>query len=266
MKFSVDTLKNILVGSGFVSEEEFDNALKNASELGKDLKDVLIFRGLIDEKTLSELISKYLNVSYADIKKKVIPDEILNLIPEKMARTYRMVPFGKDKEKLQVAFENPEDFEALEFAKRQTGMQISAYYVSKDDINKVLGQYKRNIKEDFDKVIAENVKKASVDEDLAKAAEKIPIIKILDTILNYAVAERGSDVHIETQADEVIVRYRIDGMLRDIVKLPRGIEAALVARIKILSNLKIDEHRVPQDGRYKFLIDQEVIALRDLTF
>jgi type IV pilus assembly protein PilB len=262
MKFSEDTLKKILVGSGFIPEEEFNIALKNSYDLGKDLKDILIFRGLINEKTLSELISKHLNVNHANIKRKVISDEVLKLIPEKMARNYRMVPFGKEKDKLQIAFENPEDFEALEFAKRQTGLQVVVYYASKEDINKALGQYKRNIKADFDKVIAENVKKASVEENLEKAAEKLPIIKILDTLLNYAVAERASDIHIETQSDEVIVRYRIDGALRDIVKLPRGIETALVARIKILSNLKIDEHRTPQDGRHKFAIDEEIIALR----
>jgi len=262
MKFSEDTLKQILVGSGFIPEEEFNVAQKNASDLGKDLKDILIFRGLINEKTLSELISKHLSVEHANIKRKTIPDEVLKLIPEKMARNYRMVPFGKEKNRLQIAFENPEDFEALEFAKRQTGLQVIAYYASKEDINKALGQYKRNIKADFDKVIAENVKKASVEKNLEKAAEKLPIIKIFDTLLNYAVAERASDIHIETQQDEVIVRYRIDGALRDIVKLPRGIETALVARIKILSNLKIDEHRIPQDGRHKFTIGEEVIALR----
>jgi type IV pilus assembly protein PilB len=262
MKFSEETLKQILVGSGFIPESEYNAALKNASDLGKDIKDVLIFRGLINEKTLGELISKHLKVEYANIKRKIVPDEVLALIPEKMARTYRMVPFAKEKNHLKVAFEYPEDFEAQEFAKRQTGMQIDVYYSGKEDINKALGQYKRNIKTDFDKVIAENVKKASVEENLEKAAEKLPIIKILDTFLNYAVAERASDIHIETQSEEVVVRFRIDGALRDIVKLPRGIEAALIARIKILSSLKIDEHRIPQDGRHKFSIDEEIIALR----
>ena len=84
----------------------------------------------------------------------------------------------------------------------------------------------------------------------------------MDTIFGYAIAERASDIHIETQSEDVIVRFRIDGVLRDIIKLPKGIEDALVARVKILSNLKIDEHRVPQDGRYKFTIDEEVVALR----
>src|SRR3989338_1912795 len=161
--------------------------------------------------------------------------------------------------------ENPEDFEAMEFAKRHTGLEIESYYSTRDDIVKALGQYKKGIKEDFEKIIAENIKRVapgSDEEDLAKAAEKVPIVKIFDTILGYAISERSSDIHIEVQEGEVVVRFRIDGVLRDIVKFPRGIETALTARIKILSNLKIDEHRIPQDGRYKFLLDDDVVSLR----
>lgn len=262
MKLQFETLKKILVSNGFVSEKDFNAAEKSARELSKDLTDVLIFRGFISEDALSKLISKYLNINYADIKRRTISKEILDLIPEKMARVYRMVPFEKEGEKLKLAMSNPEDFEALEFAKRQTGFTIIPYYASNDDISRAIGQYKRNIKEEFDKEIIKNVQRAKLDDDLEKAAEKLPIIKILDTILEQAVTERASDVHIETLGEEVVVRYRVDGMLRDIIKLPRGIEAAIVARIKILSNLKIDEHRVPQDGRHKFSIDEDVISLR----
>jgi type IV pilus assembly protein PilB len=262
MKIPTETLKKILVESGFVSNEDFDKAQKHAAELDRDVKDVLIFRGLINEDALSKLISKHLNINYADIKRLSIPMDILSMIPEKMARIYRMVPIGKEKDALKVAMSDPNDFEALEFAKRQTGMQIIPYYASSSDVSSALGQYKKNIKAEFDKVIVENVKKATLENDLEKAAEKLPVIKILDSILEHAVAEKASDVHIESQSDEVVVRFRIDGVLRDIIKLPRGIEGAIVARIKILSGLQIDEHRIPQDGRYKFTIDESVIALR----
>ena len=141
-------------------------------------------------------------------------------------------------------------------------MNVLPYYASSADIKKALGQYKKNIRAAFDKAIEENIKQATPESDPAKAAEKLPIIKVLDTIFEYAVAERASDIHIETQQVEVVVRFRIDGSLRDIVKLPRGIETALVARIKILSNLRIDEHRIPQDGRHKFNVDDDVISLR----
>src|SRR3990172_5910411 len=262
MKLPIETLKKIIVGSGFVQEKDFDDAAKTAIELDKEITDVLIFRGLINEETIAKLTSEHFGVSYTDIARINIPQEILSLIPEKMARVYRIVPFEKDGGKLKLAMEDPENFEALEFAKRHTGLEVIPYYSDKESIIRALGQYKKGIKEDFQKIISENLKKATKEEDLAKAAEEVPIVRILDSILSYAISEKASDVHIETQEDEVIVRFRIDGILRDIVKLSRGVEAALVARIKILSNLKIDEHRVPQDGRHKFSMEDQIVSLR----
>jgi type IV pilus assembly protein PilB len=264
MVLSTDDLKKILVGSGFIPEKDFDSANKTATELGRDLIDILIFRGLINEETVGKLVSDHYGVPYVNIKRLQIDSKVLSLIPEKLARTYRAIPVNLKDETLQVAMENPEDFEALEFLKRQTGLTIEPLYATKEDIGKALGQYKKGIKEDFDKIINENLKKTSAGdkEDLAKAAEQISIVKILESIISYAISERASDIHIEVQAEEVIVRYRIDGGLRDIISLPRGVEQALIARIKILSNLKIDEHRIPQDGRYKFNVNGEMISLR----
>ena len=257
-----EKLKEILVGSKFIDEKDFDDAVTSAADVGKSTEDILIFRGLISEDALAKLVSESTKVPYVNIGRQIISDEVLALVPEKMARSYKMVPFAKEGGKLFLAMENPDDFEALEFAKRHSRLKIVPHYASSADIRRSLGQYKRNIRLDFDKIIAENVKKAAPGDNPVRAAEELPIIKVLDTIFMYAVAERASDIHIETQEDEVVVRLRIDGVLRDILKLPRGIEDALVARIKILSNLKIDEHRIPQDGRHKFNIDDEVIALR----
>ena len=240
MNLSPEILKKIIVGSGFVPEKDFDAASKTASELQKDTIDVLIFRGLINEETVAKLISEHFGVSYVDVTRLNIDEQILFLIPEKMARLYRIIPFAIDGKKLKLAMEDPENFEALEFAKRHTGFEILPHYTSKEDMAKALGQYKKGLSADFQKTIDENLKKATKEEDLAKAAEEVPIVKILDSILSYAISEKASDIHIETQLDEVVVRFRVDGVLRDIVKLNRGIEDALVARIKILSNLKID--------------------------
>jgi type IV pilus assembly protein PilB len=266
MQISPDILKKIIVGSGFVTEAEFEDAAKTASELNKDTTDVLIFRGLINEDTVGKLISEHYGVPFANIRRLNVDPVILELIPEKMARVYRIFPFAKEGNRLKLAMENPEDFEAIEFAKRHTRLTIEPYYAVKEDLYRTLGQYKKGIKTEFEKIIEENLKKAGPEpekeEDLAKAAEKVPIVKILDTILGYAVTERASDVHIEVQEKEVFVRFRIDGVLRDITKFPRDVEPALVARIKILSNLKIDEHRIPQDGRHKFMNDNQFISLR----
>ena len=262
MKVSNESLKKILVGEGYLTEHDFTDAEQAAKDLGRKLEDILIFRGFVNEENLSKLFAEHLKVKFVSVGRMIIPPEVLKLIPEKLARNYRMVPFEAKDGMLSVAMEDPGDFEAFEYAKRQTRMQVVPHYASASDIRKALGQYKKNIRDEFDQVIAENIKKATPEGDPLKAAEDLPIIKVLDTILIYAVSERASDVHIEVQEKDVIIRFRVDGILRDIARLPRGIEVAIVARIKILSNLKIDEHRVPQDGRYKINADEEVIALR----
>jgi len=262
MKLDNNALKTIIVGSGKVKEPDFDSAAQSAEELGKDVRDVLVFRGLVRQDEISQLIAGHYNVPYISLKHYKIPEEIINTIPERLAKTYRIVPFEKNSVNMKVAMEDPGNVEGIEFAKRHSGLNVIVHYGSHEDIAEALNQYKRNIREDFDKVIAENLTKAKLEGDLLAAAEKLPVIKILDTIFEYAIAERASDIHIEVQDKEVIVRFRVDGILQDIVKLPRGVEEALTARIKILSNLKLDERRIPQDGRYKFDMSGDIVSLR----
>src|SRR3989344_731762 len=262
MNVSAETLKQIMTGPGQIPVADYDAAAQAAEELGKRIDDILIFRGLATQEAIGRLVAEYYKVPFVDVAHLPTPDEALPQIPEKMARHYRIAPLQKEGGSLRVAMEDPSNVEAIEFAKRHTGLEIVPLFADREGLKKALNYYKRNIKEDFDKVIADNVKKASLEGNLLQAAERLPVIKVLDTILEYAVAERASDIHIETEEENVIVRFRVDGILKDIIKLPRGIEEALVARINILSNLKLDERRIPQDGRYKFDIDADVVSLR----
>lgn len=262
MKLDLNALRQIIIGSGKVSEADFDAAAKTSEELGRDVRDVLVFRGLIREEEITKLIAAYYNVPSVALKHFKIPEEVINTLPERLARNYRMVPFAKDLNSIKVAMEEPGNMEGIEFAKRHSGLNVIPHYANHEDITTALNQYKRNISDDFDKVISESLQQTKLEGDLMQAAEKLPVIKILDTIFEYAIAERASDIHIEVQDKEVVVRFRIDGVLQDIVKLPRGIEEALIARIKILSNLKLDERRIPQDGRYKFDLSGDIVSLR----
>jgi len=258
-----DVLKQILVGSGYVTESQFDAAAKSAEDVGKSLTDMLIFRGLVTEEVLGRLIAEYYQVPFAPLKKTAIPQEILALIPEQTATSFQMVPFAKAENQLYVALVNPHDIEAIEFAKRSSGLNIVPHYTSATQLTKALGQYKRNIKDEFKILIEQHLAetKQAKTKDEQKAAE-LPVTKILDTLLEYASAEGASDIHVEALENEVIVRFRVDGILRDIIHLPKPIHPALIARVKILSSLKIDEHRIPQDGRFKFKINDTYIALR----
>ncbi|MBI4065302.1 Flp pilus assembly complex ATPase component TadA [Candidatus Gottesmanbacteria bacterium] len=258
-----ETLREIIIKSGFIKQEDFDGAVKSARELGKNLTDILIYRGLISEDVLGQLVAEYYKVPYISLSKKVITVDLLRLIPEEAATTFRILPFSKTEDTVSLAMENPLDLEAREFVKRKTGMKIDIYYVTAPDFTAALGQYKKNIQDAFTKIIEENVEKSiGKSGDAVTLGADIPVIKILDTILEYAVAERASDIHFEIMEDSYLIRFRIDGVLRDILSLPIAIHPAIVARIKILSLLKIDEHRIPQDGRFKFKIKENYIALR----
>ncbi len=256
------TLSAIVVGSGFVSQSDFNIALKASSELGKSIPDVLISRGILSEDAFGQIIGEHFGVPYIKLAHKSIPQEVLSIIPEEAATTFRIIPFAIVSNELHLAMEDPGDLEAREFVRRRTGMLVKTFYAAGADIAKAVGQYKRNIGDVFTKIIHENVQKTATGADATTQASDIPIIKILDTILEFAVAENTSDIHMEALEDTFIVRFRVDGMLKDIFNLPIAVHPAIIARIKILSMLKLDEHRIPQDGRFKFKIKERYIALR----
>lgn len=258
-------LYQILKKSKYVDLAALDEAYQSAKELERSLSDMLLFKGLISEEALGKLIAENLQVPYISLKNRLIPDQILDFVPEKLARHYRMIPFEKTDKGLSLAMEDPANFEAQEVVKRRLNLPVVVYYTSKAGLLQALSQYKRNIKQKFETIIAENVKRAGRVKDgegLSQVSQDLPVVKILDALLEYAAAENASDMHLETLSDSFLARLRIDGILYDILSLPKEIQPAVVARIKVLANLKIDEHRIPQDGRFKFQIDESLIALR----
>lgn len=258
-----ETLQQILSNAGFIAPSDFASAVKTAEDLNKPITDILVFRGLISEDALGKLISEYYKAPYVNLSTKVIPLEVLELVPEQAALSFHLIPFKVENDLLHVGMEDPQDIEAIEFVKRRTNKQIVTHYLTPADFAKTVGQYKRNIKTIFSSIIEENLKKTKIDVNhLEESASDLPVIKILDTILEYGVAEGASDIHLNMLEDNLMVRFRVDGMLKDIAALPSAIHPAVVARIKILSSLKIDEHRIPQDGRFKFKVYEDFISLR----
>lgn len=264
MRLPDKTIREIVEKSGFVDKSKLAEVEKSARELNKPLTEALVFKGLLSEEVLGQLIAEHFKVPHASLKKKKISEKLLALVPETTARIFRVVPVELKKNVLKLGMEDPRNLEAIEFVKRKTGYEVEPCYISPEALNKILGQYKQNIKQEFDKIIAENAKKTKVGKtaDVEKAASDIPVVKALDTLLDYAIAEGTSDLHLELEEEETIVRFRVDGLLRDVLTLPKDLHAALIARIKILAGLKIDEHRIPQDGRFKFESDKEYISLR----
>ena len=262
-----EKLYQLLQESGYIKKDALDEAYVSSQELKKPFSDVLVFHGLISENMLGQLIADKLKLPYIALRSRTITDKVLTLVPENLARRYRIMPIAATDTEISIAMEDPDNFEAIEAIRRRTGRNVKPVYATKGDIARALDQYKRNFKEKFEQIIVENAKKATTlkeqtIEKLLKIAQDLPVVKIFDALLEYAVAENASDVHIETASDNLLIRLRIDGILLDTLNLPKTIQPAIVARIKVLSNLKIDEHRVPQDGRFRFQIDENLVALR----
>ncbi|HDH99070.1 MAG TPA: type II/IV secretion system protein, partial [bacterium] len=202
-------------------------------------------------------------IPFVNLEKEIIDPNILKIIPEPIAKSHNIVSFRKKGNNLEVAMLDPEDLKTIEFIrKKEPNLRILPRLTTPASIKNVLRQYAQSLESEFGSIIkseAKNVKtikekekeKGEKGENLKEAAEKLPIIKIVDTLLKHAILQRASDIHIEPMEKEVLVRYRIDGVLHDAMTLPKIVSPGIVARIKVLSNLKLDEHRLPQDGRFK---------------
>lgn len=264
MTLPPDILKSLLLNTGLLSEKDFESALQEAQRTEKDVVDVLIARNYLTRDYYAELLAQYFKVPRVKLVGVKIPREILNLIPEEIARTRNAVAFEKSDNTLKVALLDPANLETLEFLEKYTGYFVKPYLALEEDLQSVFAQYGQVVSSDFQKTIQESIQ-ASLKlkgEEAEKAATEFPIVSLTDNLISYAASLRSTDIHIEPLADEVLVRFRIDGVLREIVRLAKEIHPALVARIKILANLQIDEHSKPQDGRFKYKYADSIFDIR----
>lgn len=269
MRISDTTVERILKQAGQFSASQLKAAREQAETEKKRLQEVVIETELISEADLTKLYADEIDVPYTDLVPSELLKEILKIIPEKVARQHEAVAFDvADDGVVQVAMEDPDDIQAINFLHKQLGRPIHVYLASTSAIQAAIELYgdNTNVNTELAKVIAIEDKEVTPEEvDEQDVAEDSPIAQTVNLIIDYGVKSHASDVHIEPRENNVIVRYRIDGVLHEANKLPRKVLGALVSRIKILANLKIDEHRAPQDGRFKISINDHVYALRVST-
>ena len=246
-----------------IPEEDLLAAQKTATHLNVALQDVLIGRRLISKDKLGELIGKHLGMGYANLKDAIIPKEILGLIKEELAQERRVVPIGKDGFIVHLAMMDPTNLETINFIRKITGLNVIPFFAFESDIKFGLHQYKSSLTENFQQLIEQVAKQRPGSATPKELAEDVSIISAVGRMLEFAVIAEASYIHIEALSDSVLVRYRIDGVLHDMITLPKSLHPAIVARFKILSSLKLDETRLPQDGRLKFESDEgDVVSLR----
>jgi len=252
-------LKQLLKKNKILNDKELEELNKAAQEKGSSLEEYLIERRIISEELLYRTLANDLKLPFVDLKEKIIKKEVLLLIPEQIAATHQIIAFEKTKRNIKLAIIDPEDLQTFEFIKRKTGLEPKLHLTTPTNIREVLKQYHIGLKAEFKEI----TKKELVGpEKLKELAQDLPVIKMVDTLLEYAILERASDIHIEPTEKDVIIRYRIDGILRKVMTIPKTTHAGIVSRIKILSNLKLDEHRLPQDGRFKIVTPEYRIAFR----
>lgn len=266
---SAQVLEKFLTDTNLVKDDQLQQYKTEAESQRKDLEDLLLEKNVISDEQLLNFKAQIMNVQVIDLRNVDITNDVLNLIPEPIARRHLIIAFAKDDQFLSLAMYDPEDLQTKEFIKKKTGLSIRTFVTSKKSIDFGLSKYHSSIETEFSNLIKEGgavpKNEAELAEALKKMAEQIPIIRVVDTLLEYAIFEKASDIHIEPEEDKVVVRYRIDGILHEVMSLPKVAQGALVARIKVLANLKIDEHRLPQDGRFKVEKDGFNISLRVST-
>lgn len=259
---------DILVSDGIISAEIAEEVRKLSISTSTTTEDVLLRKHFVEEKELVLAKAKFLHVPYIELSGLGISPDILSLIPEPVAKRYNVIPFDIDREKdtLMVAMVDPLDITIIEFLEKKSGKKIKAYLADSADIEKaIIEEYSQNLATEVSAVLKDssgpriNTIEAGKIGDIIKEA---PIAKIVSTILEFAIKSRASDVHIEPQDKRTRVRYRVDGILHEKLALPRVVNEAVVSRIKILSGMKIDEKRLPQDGRFNFKIGPEEVDLR----
>ncbi len=263
-------LKEFIVDSGIISRKGFEEAEKDSKDKNISVEEALLARGDLSEDDLRKVKAHILGIPYINLKDQEIDFDILSLIPEPVARKHNIIAYKKSDNALEVAMLDTEDLRAIEFVKKKVGLKIVPRLTDTESLKSALIQYQKTLKDEFGDLIkreSESITSISEEEEvdaaaLEKLAEDLPVVRIVNALLKHAIIQGASDVHIEPMETEVLVRYRIDGILHDAMTLPKSAAPSITARIKVLSSLKIDEKRLPQDGRFKMEIDGEKVSFR----
>lgn len=255
-------LGDLLVEAGLLSEDQLQSTLKEKSP-GQKLGDALLQRGYITEQQLIEVLEFQLGIPHISLYRYPFDTKLFNLISKETAKRNRLIPLKKDGDKLFVAMADPMDFFAIDDLRLSTGFQIETAIATKDDILRAINKY-YEIDEGFEELMGDLPDNDSANEEKINADDS-PVVRLVNQLLSNAVAMKASDIHIDPQETKVVIRYRIDGVLRTERVLPKHMQSLLTARIKIMANLDITEHRIPQDGRIKVNLEFHPIDLRVST-
>ena len=263
------TILDILAGEHLLTPQQVEEIKVKSASIAKPYEETLTSLNIVPSEKIAEAKAKLLGIPFISLASTSFSPQALSMVSRAVAERFLLIPFLYDEKTqiLSLAMANPVDLEALEFVRQKTGLNIKTFAASVDDVKIAINQqYRQEIVGEVGEALKQSEKftktKTIDSKQIAEIIKEAPIAKIVSTILEYAVSSRASDVHIEPQGDRIRVRYRIDGILYDRLSLPKTVQEAVISRIKILSDMKIDEHRIPQDGRFNFKVDTNEVDLR----
>jgi len=282
MQINKEQLKKFILDGGLVSKEYLEDAFKKAEAKKQKIGDILLSDGKISETDLKRMEAFVLGIPFINLNNQKIDFSVLSLVPEPIARNYNIVAYKKSENSLEVAMLDVDDLPVIDFIKKRSGLKILPRLTDTISIRSVLVQYRQSLKSEFQDIIqketaAFNISTGEEGEnsaektgekselELKEIAEDLPVIKIVDSLIFHAILQNASDIHIEPGEKELTVRYRIDGILHDAMVLEKNAGSGITASIKVLSNLRLDEKRLPQDGRFKIEQNGEKISFRVST-
>jgi type IV pilus assembly protein PilB len=268
MQISDATLETLLSRSGLATETQLADLKEESDRTRRPLQEVTLKNKVVEEKALAQAFAEYAHIPFIELDPKDIPREVLAKIPERIARQYNAILFQLDEDGTShLAMDDPDDVQAVSFIQKEVGENTKLYLATHENILACLQNYRGDVTQELSKVIDIQPDGLAAAKPVAAedVAEDSPIAKTVNLLLEYAIRSNASDIHIEPREEFVQIRYRIDGVLKEVNQLPANVLNALISRIKILSNLKIDEHRVPQDGRFKVNVAGKQYALRVST-
>ena len=271
MQIDKEKLKKLILDAHLVSPSLFEKTEKKAKEKKQKVSEILLSEGKISETDLKKMEAFVLGIPFISLVDQKIDFSVFSLIPEPIARNYNIIAYKKSEEGLEVAMLDVDDLPVIDFIKKGSGLKILPRLTDTVSIKSVLVQYRKSLKVEFDHIIQKESSsiensgkeyKEKSEKELKELAEDLPVIKIVDSLIFHATLQDASDIHIEPGEKKLTVRYRIDGILHDAMVLDKNAGSGITARIKVLANLKLDEKRLPQDGRFKIDQNGEKISFR----
>jgi len=258
-----DKLIKLLVDEGLVTSDVIQQAEAASTKANKPLFELLTEQAIVDDELLTHAIAQVSGVPYVNLTSTLIDQNILGLLPEDIAERFMAVPLAEVQNRLAVAMIDANNVQAVDYLANRIQRPLKVFMASEAGVRHVLDQYRTDLSS-VDKAAEFSQEEAKADEagDVKTIVQDSPISQALSKILEYAIKSRASDVHVEPLENALKIRCRVDGVLREIMQLPKSIEPALVSRVKILANLKIDEHRMPQDGQFTVKIAGKEVDLR----